>query len=91
MKKHSYRILGKRRQAKDILFYIEDAEDAKTIFKYAVDKKRTKELKSNFQIAETLIQQTKQGKQVNVSRFSPMVNEIRKALKELSNPQLKLI
>ena len=90
MKKHSYRELSKRRFAGWVLFYLQDPQDAKTVFK-SIGKSNAAQrdinsIQNAYSVAEVLIQQHREGTAINLHQFSPYKIEIKEALNNLMQP-----
>ena len=82
MAKHSYRQIKKRNFAKNVLFYIKDPQDAKSIFKFSpnMTERDKKDIQRAFEVGQHLIDETKRNNPVNLHQYTPVQNEIRKAL-----------
>lgn len=89
MRRHSYRTLAKRQLASRVLFYLEDPEDAKTIFKHS---KFSEKEKGEWERAYTIGEDLLTGRvNHNLSQFSPHVEEIKAALEKAKSTQLLLL
>ena len=85
-RRHSYRELDRRQTAKNILFYLEDREDAKGIFnpefKNFRNAKDEQRMRNDFAQAENLLANYKQGN-ANFHQYRGFSREIEAAIKKL--------